>query len=437
MPVRWYDLAMATHQDSVRIGVVGLGYVGLPLALAMAEHFPTVGFDLDGERVAALRRGHDTTGEVTDAELAASPSLTYTSTTNLAQLQDATFYIVAVPTPVDAQNRPDLEALRRASEALGEMLRAGDVVVYESTVYPGATEEVCIPILEETSGLSLGEFHVGYSPERINPGDKERPFTSIKKVVGATSEAALGIVAGVYETVVSAGVHRASSVRVAEASKIVENIQRDVNIALVNELAVIFDRLGIPTHEVLAAAATKWNWINVHPGLVGGHCIGVDPYYMAAKAEEVGIAAQVLISGRRINESMGAFVAQRVLREMNLAGIRIKGAEVLILGAAFKVGVGDVRNSKAFDVAEVLEAHGCEVFFYDPLVDRKDAKPWPLLDEGAMRDLKPAAVVLAVPQPGLADVAVAQVNAHGTKVLADLHGAVPRSRVEVERYWRL
>jgi UDP-N-acetyl-D-galactosamine dehydrogenase len=432
---------MQTPLDGVRIAVVGLGYVGLPVALAAASRYPTVGYDLDAERVSNLRKGYDATGDVPDAEVREAVGeykLALTSTVNLVAFADANFYIVAVPTPVDAQKRPDLEPLRKASEEIGRVLRSGDTVVYESTVYPGATEEVCVPILAASSGLEVGDFSVGYSPERISPGDPDRTFRSIRKIVSATTPAALARVAAVYESLVEPGVHRAPSVRVAEAAKVVENIQRDVNIGLINELAVIFDRMGVETSDVLDAAATKWNWLNFHPGLVGGHCIGVDPYYLAAKAVELGVSPEVIMSGRRVNEAMGCFVAQRVIREMALAGVRLAGAEVLILGVAFKAGVGDVRNSKVFDVAEELAAHGCCPRLYDPLVDPDQvaARGWSLV--AGPSDLGYEAVVLAVPQTGLPELAREMVARDRVRVLADLHGAVSRQGLRDDlRYWRL
>jgi UDP-N-acetyl-D-galactosamine dehydrogenase len=432
-----------------RIAVVGLGYVGLPLAVAMGQRFDgVVGYDLNSERVAELRAGTDSTREVTSDELACA-GVAFTTTTAMVALQEANVYIIAVPTPVDSQKRPDLGPLRRASQEVGALLRPGDMVVYESTVYPGATEEVCVPILSEASGLSTSEFSVGYSPERINPGDAERSFATIKKVVSTSSPEALDRVSAIYGAVVDAGIHRAPTIRVAEACKVVENIQRDVNIALVNELAVIFDRLGMRSSDVFDAAATKWNWLSFHPGLVGGHCIGVDPYYMAAKAEEVGVAPQVIMSGRRINDSMGAFVGQRVVREMALAGLALRHAKVLILGAAFKPNIGDVRNSKSFDVGDELKAYGCDVAFYDPHVDELEIRQrgFRAVDEGGLLDLVPDAVVLAVPHDGMAELVRAKVtrNTGSIRVLADLHGVVGEDTVSRAedgnptrvRYWRL
>ena len=430
---------MSTSLDDVQVAVVGLGYVGLPVALAAAGRYPTVGYDLDTERVAALRRGHDPSDDVGHQELEGS-RVVFTSTANLVKLQEANFYVVAVPTPVDAQNRPDLGALRHASREVGAMLRPGDTVVYEATVYPGATEEVCLPLLVEASGLEPSQFNLGYSPERIVPGDPKRQFRTIKKVVSATTLEALDLIAAVYESLVEPGVHRAPSVRVAEACKVIENIQRDVNIGLVNELAVIFDRLGIETSDVLAAAATKWNWLDFHPGLVGGHCIGVDPYYLAAKAEEVGVAPQVIMSGRRVNESMGAFIAQRTVREMALAGVNFAEAEVLILGASFKPGVSDLRNSKAFDVAKELKAHGCKVQFYDPLADDDAVRRagWPCLTRAEVSAYQPTACVLAVPHPGLDKEARCIAAKPWCRVLVDVCGAVEEPpAAQGVRYWRL
>lgn len=350
-----------------KISVIGLGYVGLPVAVAFGRKAPVVGFDINPIRLKELKSGVDHTGEVTAEELS-SARITFTNDTKI--LADADFHIVAVPTPVNDANQPDLTPLVRASETVGAALKKGDIVVYESTVYPGVTEEECVPVLEKISGLRCGEdFTVGYSPERINPGDKERTFTTIKKIVSGQDATTLETVASVYESVVTAGVYRAESIKVAEAAKIIENTQRDINIALMNELAVLFDRLGIDTINVLNAAGTKWNFLNFRPGLVGGHCIGVDPYYLTYKAERVGYIPQVIHSGRRINNEMGKFVAQRTIKEMIRAGIGVAGSTVTVCGVTFKENCPDIRNSRVVDVVAELEEFGVQVQVWDPQAD--------------------------------------------------------------------
>ena len=366
-----------------QIAVVGLGYVGLPVALALSRVFPgTVGFDINPKRIDSLKRGIDGTGEFSPAELAAS-DLTLSS--DPGSLCAATFYVVAVSTPIDRNHQPDLAAVRGASSLVGQSLRPGAVVVYESTVYPGVTEEICGPILAQASGLRQGiEFKLGYSPERINPGDKVRTLQRVIKIVSAEDPETLQRVAGVYEAIVEAGVYRAPSIKVAEAAKVIENTQRDLNIALMNELALIFDRLGISTHEVLEAAGTKWNFLPFKPGLVGGHCIGVDPYYLTAKADEVGYHPHVILAGRRINDGMGEFLAQRLVKLLVEAGAPVKGARVGILGLAFKENVPDTRNSRVPDIVAELRQFGIQPLLHDPLADperaavdyRIDLAPW-------------------------------------------------------------
>lgn len=348
-----------------RIGVVGLGYVGLPVALAMAMRFPgTVGFDVNTRKINDLQAGRDTTGQFEASELS-SASITFTA--DPAALAACTFIIVAVPTPIDAAKRPDLTPLIGASRAVGKVMQPGTVVVFESTVYPGVTEESCLPILAQESGLIPGtQFNVGYSPERINPGDTAHTFTKITKVVAGDCPATLERVAAVYAAVVTAGVYRATSIKVAEAAKVIENTQRDLNIALMNELALIFDRLGIPTRDVLEAAGTKWNFLKFTPGLVGGHCIGVDPYYLTSKAEQVGYIPQVILSGRRINDSMGAFIAQKTVKLLVNQGRLVKGARIGVLGLTFKENVPDLRNSRVPDIIRELESFGTNVLTHDP-----------------------------------------------------------------------
>jgi len=362
---------MAPQPRPEKIAVIGLGYVGLPVALALARKFPTIGFDINARRVDLLSRGQDDTGETSSEELRAS-GLRYT--TKLEDLRGTTFYVVAVPTPIDSRYQPDLSPLVAASESVGKVLEKGAVVVYESTVYPGATEDVCGPVLERLSGLRCGvDFTLGYSPERINPGDREHTFERICKVVSGQDAATLDRVAGVYGAVVTAGVHRAPSIKVAEAAKVIENTQRDLNIALMNELALIFDRLGIRTQDVLDAAATKWNFLRFTPGLVGGHCIGVDPYYLTSKAEELGYQPQVILSGRRSNNGVGAFIAQRTMKILSRAGVPLSQAKVGILGLTFKENVPDLRNSRIPDIVNELREFGIGALVHDPLGNREEA----------------------------------------------------------------
>lgn len=380
-----------------RISVIGLGYVGLPVAVSFASAgVPVVGFDIDRARIAALRDGIDRTGEV-------APDALRTSRLRLtdrpADLADADFHIVTVPTPITGTREPDLGPLTAASRTVGAHLKRGDVVVYESTVYPGATEEVCVPILEAASGLAFGtDFTVGYSPERINPGDMRHRFETIVKVVAGSDGATLDLVADVYGSVVRAGVHRAPSIRVAEAAKVIENTQRDLNIALMNELALIFDRLGIRTRDVLAAARTKWNFLPFVPGLVGGHCIGVDPYYLTSKAEAVGYRPEVILAGRRINDGMGVHVAQRLVKCLVRNGRAVRGARVGIVGLTFKEDVPDLRNSKVPDIVRELAEYGIDALVHDPLADPADARREHGIDlapEERLADLD--ALVVAVP----------------------------------------
>ena len=354
------------------VSVVGLGYVGLPVAVAFGKVNKTVGFDIKADRLEELKSNFDRTGEVTEDDLKSADIL---FTDKIEELKLADFHIIAVPTPVDQANQPDLSPIFRASETVGKALKAGDIVIYESTVYPGVTEEECAPILERISGLKCGkDFKIGYSPERINPGDKEHTFTKIRKVVSGQDGETLEIIAGVYESVVTAGVHRASSIKVAESAKVIENTQRDLNIALMNELALIFDRMGIDTNDVLEAAGTKWNFLRFKPGLVGGHCIGVDPYYLTHKAEKIGYIPQVILSGRRINDGVGKFIAQRAIKEMIHAGHNILGSTVTVLGLTFKEDCPDIRNSKVIDIIRELEDYGVKVQVHDPLADPAEAE---------------------------------------------------------------
>ena len=353
------------------IAVIGLGYVGLPVAVSFARQLPTIGFDINESRVAALREGHDETAEVDAADLKSS-SLELSC--DPADLRKATFFIVAVPTPIDRNRRPNLTPVISASRTVGKVLKKGDVVVFESTVYPGVSEDICGPILESESGLTCGvDFFLGYSPERINPGDREHTFERIIKVVSGQDEATLERVARTYERVVTAGVYRAASIKVAEAAKVIENTQRDLNIALMNELALIFDRLDIRTKDVLAAAGTKWNFLPFTPGLVGGHCIGVDPYYLTTKAEELGYLPQVILAGRRINNQVGAFVAQKTMKMLAQKGVSLPTARVAVLGLTFKEDVPDLRNSRVPDIISELAEFGISAMVHDPLGDVDEA----------------------------------------------------------------
>ena len=355
-----------------KIAIIGLGYVGLPLAVEFGKKYPTTGFDINGPRIAALISGHDSTLEVDEAELKQATQLNYT--TDIEQLKSCNIYIVTVPTPIDSHKRPDLTPLEKASETVGKVLSKGDIVIYESTVYPGATEEVCVPILERHSGLTFNkDFYCGYSPERINPGDKEHRVTTIKKVTSGSTPEIADIVDNLYKSIITAGTYKASSIKVAEAAKVIENTQRDLNIALMNELAIIFERLGIDTLEVLKAAGTKWNFLPFRPGLVGGHCIGVDPYYLTHKAEILGYHPQVIKAGRRINDGMAAYVAQQTIKQMIRSGTNIRGAKVIVLGLTFKENCSDLRNSKVADLVKELQEFGCEVYVHDPLADAEQA----------------------------------------------------------------
>lgn len=374
------------------VSVIGLGYVGLPVAVAFGKKRRTIGFDIDARRIEELKAGHDRTGEVEGADLA-SADILYTN--RVEGLREADFHIVAVPTPVDDAHHPDLTPVFKASETVAKALKKGDIVVYESTVYPGVTEEECVPILERFSGLKCGaDFKVGYSPERINPGDKEHTFTKILKVVSGQDEDTLNVVAEVYGSVITAGVHRASSIKVAEAAKVIENTQRDLNIALMNELAVLFDRMEIDTNAVLEAAGTKWNFLKFRPGLVGGHCIGVDPYYLTYKAEKLGYIPQVILAGRRINDGMGKFIAQRAVKEMVRAGHNVLGCHVTVLGLTFKENCPDLRNSRVVDVVRELEEYGICVQVHDPLADAKEAYGEYGIRLQSFEEMKPAAAIV-------------------------------------------
>ena len=359
--------------SNIKIAIIGLGYVGLPLAIEFGKQRPVLGFDINTTRISELQSGQDHTLEATPEELATAMHLSFSSTP--ADLQTCQIFIVTVPTPIDRANRPDLSPLVKASETVGKVLKQGDIVIYESTVYPGATEEVCVPVLEKFSGLKFNQdFNCGYSPERINPGDKEHRLPSIKKVTSGSTPEVAEKVDQLYKQIITAGTHKASSIKVAEAAKVIENTQRDVNIALMNELSLIFHKLGIDTLEVLQAAGTKWNFFPFRPGLVGGHCIGVDPYYLTHKAQEVGYHAQVILAGRRINDSMAAHVADEVVKLMLRKNIAVLGSKILVLGLTFKENCPDVRNTKVIDIVKTLQGYNTRVDIYDPWIDIIEAE---------------------------------------------------------------
>jgi UDP-N-acetyl-D-galactosamine dehydrogenase len=399
--------------SNVKIGVVGLGYVGLPLAAEFGKHYSTLGFDINTKRIEELRSGKDGTLECSKEELKQAKNLSYTS--NLEDLRPCNTYIVTVPTPVDIHNRPDLTPLIKASETLGRVIEVGDVVIYESTVYPGATEEDCIPVIEKISGLKFNvDFFAGYSPERINPGDKEHRFTTIKKVTSGSTDEVATFVDNLYSSVVTAGTHKASSIKVAEAAKVIENTQRDVNIALINELALIFNRMGINTEEVLKAAGSKWNFLPFRPGLVGGHCIGVDPYYLTHKAEELGYHPEVILAGRRINDGMGAYVAQQVTNLMMQKRIHVVDSRILLMGLTFKENCPDLRNSKVIDIINVFRKLNAHVDVYDPWVDELEANhEYGVVPISKLLNNTYDAIVLAVSHQQFVDMGVVKIKALG------------------------
>jgi UDP-N-acetyl-D-galactosamine dehydrogenase len=358
--------------DNTKVAIIGLGYVGLPLAVEFGKKYPTLGFDINQQRVQELKNGNDFTLEVSSEELADSPYIDYSA--NVEDLKACNFYIVTVPTPIDEHKQPDLTPLIKASQMLGGVINKGDIIVYESTVYPGATEDVCLPEVEKISGLTFNsDFYAGYSPERINPGDKEHRVTNILKVTSGSTEEIATFIDSVYASIITAGTYLASSIKVAEAAKVIENTQRDLNIALINELAVIFNKLGIDTEEVLKAAGTKWNFLPFRPGLVGGHCIGVDPYYLTHKAQAIGYNPEVILAGRRINDGMGAYVVAQLTKEMIRRKVQINGANVLVMGLTFKENCPDVRNTKVVDILSELGEYHINVDVYDPWVNPEEA----------------------------------------------------------------
>jgi UDP-N-acetyl-D-galactosamine dehydrogenase len=417
--------------DSI-IGVIGLGYVGLPIAVEFGRQHPTLGFDINAERTAELKAGKDSTLEITPDELEYSKYLTFID--SLGELSACNVYIVAVPTPIDKYKRPDLQALEQASRSVGRVLSPGNVVIYESTVFPGAIEEICVPLLEVESGLTFNRgFFVGYSPERINPGDKQHRLTSIKKITSGSTPEAADFIDALYQSVISAGTHRASSIRVAEAAKVIENTQRDLNIALINELALIFNRLGIDTQEVLEAAGSKWNFLPFRPGLVGGHCIGVDPYYLTHKAQEVGYHPEVILSGRRINDGMGSYVAKQVVKLMTQRRMHVVEANVLIMGLSFKENCPDIRNTRVIDLIREFESFHAKVDVYDPWVDPDDA----LAQYGIslVKELMLGyydAVIVAVAHKQFKDMGIEKVRALGTpaSILYDVKYTFPANTVD-------
>lgn len=413
--------------SSRTIAVVGLGYVGLPLAVEFGKKRPVIGFDVSRTRINELRCGNDHTLETSSDELAAAQYLSFSA--DPKDLANASIYIVTVPTPIDSAKRPDLTPLVKASETLGGVLKKGDIVVYESTVYPGATEEDCVPVLERVSGLTFNrDFFVGYSPERINPGDKAHRLTAIRKVTSGSTPETADKVDELYASIIEAGTYRAESIRVAEAAKVIENTQRDLNIALINELAIIFNRMGIDTESVLKAAGTKWNFLPFRPGLVGGHCIGVDPYYLTHKAETLGYHPQVILAGRRINDGMGSYVAGQMVKAMLRRRIQVDGARVLVLGLAFKENCPDLRNTKVIDVVAELKEYGMSVDIYDPWVDGEEAeRVHGLRPVSQVSQAKYDGVMLAVAHREFADLGVEGIRAFGRPehVLYDLKHVLP------------
>ena len=418
--------------SEARIAIIGLGYVGLPLAIAFGRKFPTTGFDIDARRIAELRDLRDRTLESSAEEISAAKSLSFHD--DPSALKQCNVFIVTVPTPIDEFKRPDLRPIEGASRTAGAALKPGGLVIFESTVYPGTTEEICVPLIEAASGLKHNvDFYTGYSPERINPGDRQHRLETIVKVTSGSTDAAADFVDALYRTIVSAGTHRASSIRVAEMAKVIENTQRDVNIALVNEVALICQRLGIDSNEVLEAAGTKWNFLPFRPGLVGGHCIGVDPYYLTHKAQQLGYHPEVILSGRRINDSMGAHVAQRVIRMMTLRHIHLFDARILVLGLAFKENCPDLRNTRVVDVVRELQIYETKVDVYDPWVDAGAARHEYGLDVIAqLEDGKYDAVVLAVAHRQFVEMGAAKIRALAKPggVLFDVKRVLPKADVD-------
>ncbi len=414
---------------SIKIAIIGLGYVGLPLAHAFSEKYPVVGFDINRERIDELLSGFDRTLELTSEQVKESIGNGMVYTTNLEDVKDSNVYIVTVPTPIDVSNEPDLTPIIKSTQSVAKVLKEGDIVIYESTVYPGVTEEVCVPLLEEGSGLKFNEgFFCGYSPERINPGDKEHTVTKILKITSGSTPEIAKKVDDLYRSIITAGTHLAPTIKVAEAAKVIENTQRDVNIALINELAMIFDLMGINTHDVIEAAATKWNFIKLFPGLVGGHCIGVDPYYLTHKAQSLGYMPNLILGARQINNGMSKLIADKTIKQMIKEDKKLKGANVLVMGATFKENCPDMRNSKVLDIIKELEDYECRVDVYDYWVDRSDreTKHLNFLDELPLASHKYDAIIVAVGHDKFKEVTTGQYNSmsRGTPIVMDVKGIV-------------
>ena len=431
----------AFQEGKEKIAVVGLGYVGLPLAVHLGAHFSVVGFDVKRSRVAELNRGHDQTLEVSPEQLAGGKVF---FTDSPEQLGNCRLIIVAVPTPIDHSRIPDLGAIKNASTLVGRHLRKGSCVVYESTVYPGVTEEICLPILEEESGLKLGSgFSLGYSPERINPGDKVHTLESITKIVSASDPDTREFLARIYGTIVKAGIHQASSIRVAEAAKVIENTQRDINIALMNELAIIFHRMGLESTEVLEAAGTKWNFLPFRPGLVGGHCIGVDPYYLTYKAESLGYHPEMILAGRRLNDGMGKFIAERTVKMLIAADKPVRNARIAVLGMTFKEDIPDIRNTKVIDIIDELRGYGIDVLVHDPFAGADEVKHHYLLDMVALPDIRDVdGVIVAVAHKQYEKLGIEGISAlcrDKDPIVVDVKGILSKDKAERlhVQYWRL
>ncbi len=420
------------YLEQAKIAIIGLGYVGLPLAVEFGKHYTCVGFDINCKRIEELRSGFDATLEVKAGELATANRLTYTH--DLAAIAACNVYIVTVPTPINHHKQPDLAPLLEASTAIGKVLKRHDVVIYESTVYPGATEEDCVPVLEQQSGLVFNQdFFVGYSPERINPGDKEHRLTNIRKVTAGSTAETADFVDALYASIISAGTHKTSSIRVAEAAKVIENTQRDVNIALINELALLFNQLGIDTEEVLQAAASKWNFLPFKPGLVGGHCIGVDPYYLTYQAQSIGYNPQIILSGRRINDDMGCYVALQVVKLMLKKQIQVFNAQILIMGLTFKENCPDLRNTRVIDIVNELKEYDARIDVYDPWVDaEKSMREYGISPVSELRPGEYDAIILAVAHEQFKRMGAEQILALGkpTSVVFDIKYLLPADQVD-------
>ncbi len=421
-------------KHDINICVIGLGYVGLPLARLFSTKYPTVGFDMNAARCEALMAGHDATLEVSDELLQnAIEENGFKCTANIEDIRDCNFYVVAVPTPVDNNNRPDLKPLQSASETVGKVISKNDIVVYESTVYPGVTEEECIPIVERVSNLKFNrDFYAGYSPERINPGDKQHTVEKIKKVTSGSTPEAADIIDTVYNSVLTNGTHKAPSIKVAEASKIIENSQRDVNIAFMNELAKIFNAMGIDTHDVIEAASSKWNFIKLSPGLVGGHCISVDPYYLIEKAQIYGVLPRIMFSARRLNDGMGAYVANQTIKAMNLNGLKVKDAKILILGITFKENCPDIRNTKVVDIYHTLSEYTTNITIYDPWANPEAVKHEYGMDIKTDIDVleKYDAIIHAVAHNQFSNLDIEALKASSNSVIYDVKGSLPRHIID-------